>query len=1300
MKKIDNNIFSYLSNKYVYLSEKEKLITKKKNKIIKLINKLDPQQLVDYLLDYNLPKLLKKIISDEINKLENSNTEESKKRIEDIKKYIVKKKIKSESFLDKDYYPNLLKNIIIDKNYNKNIFEVLHDKSIPLKVKKSIIDLKCEEENIAKLLKENLPLEIIDYIIETKVITPDTIKSVLHSNASTNIKEQVISTKITGDNLVAVLSTNLYSDQIIKKIFELRKYVIVDYIRSIKNRELIKTMSSHKMKAPLIEKIMEVRREDVETQLKKLNKNNIGDIIFESNSGEFTKLIIEKKRDTVLKSIYIISPHYLLWLLNNEYIPLDIKEYIIKKRKKDIDNQIKQLNTTGVKLYYLNRDGHLPLSIQNRMFELTKHLFKEEMQSYNQKELIEAILYGTSSNILKKYLIEEGINIDNIFYFLEKLDYHFDLASFTITLKKDIIADFLNKLPSEKIFTLFENRINAKIRNLIIEQNKDIVSKKLDDYDDKELIETLVNVDTLFEIKKLILERFNIYDDNLVNCLQMINYDNCELLVSNYHKIKTFFQVVGINFDTFIQYGSGSKKYSDWFINIIDIINSQRAQEFINVKNYFFTNYYNTDNEKENNIHIIDNFLELLENFSKNYELCLNLEKQNKKLNRQDKLNITFLFNCKNLENLNMPKTLEELNKFKLNLYYNYIKLLDEEDTSILELKEIFKDAIFYGADEILENIGGTLGLKTLKKNNFNSKYICSLVDDLLIYANIIEKVNITNSKDGLIKSLKYIFEGDLSNLTSIQNIFLEFKSKVLKLYELDSQFNLTHLANIKNLDGVINKELSLKYGGEVLDFSDKNYVLYGHTLSYRENIEDLVNGVSSGKRNFISVSPISYMGQKYYYNTKDLIIAFGRIPTGSFVCSSIYNMGSNYSINKNSSEVREINRHQRGILETSAVTENNSEALLYREGLKACGIILPGGKKPNEKELEYHLKYNLPFIITQDIGKAIDNPKNIFNNIDDRIYESESLKELKHIQELLETKLVINKETDEYTGREIALFADCHSMYEPTIAVLEDIRKRGIIEIYSLGDNVGFGPNPAEVFDLLEDYNVKSVAGNSEYYNILGTEPYIYFYPEKIRSQEWTYDKLGTSRIDKLKLYPASIELLVGNKNVALCHFANDIRWDYVDNSTWTYQKDFEPGISSKQFLYTNSDTARKVIEEGIARYNGDSRANGFISAQKEPIFQGKKITDYDSVFQGHVHFEMTDRLKNTDIYTLRAIGMGYSSKSDDKACYYILKERKDGSFDIEKILVEYNKNHLISNVQTCDIPEKEKVLRFLKGK
>ena len=51
--------------------------------------------------------------------------------------------------------------------------------------------------------------------------------------------------------------------------------------------------------------------------------------------------------------------------------------------------------------------------------------------------------------------------------------------------------------------------------------------------------------------------------------------------------------------------------------------------------------------------------------------------------------------------------------------------------------------------------------------------------------------------------------------------------------------------------------------------------------------------------------------------------------------------MGTNFSITNNSAEVKELERTERGILETSAVTFNNAEVLLYREGVKASGIII-----------------------------------------------------------------------------------------------------------------------------------------------------------------------------------------------------------------------------------------------------------------------------------------------------------------------------------------------------------------------
>ena len=378
-------------------------------------------------------------------------------------------------------------------------------------------------------------------------------------------------------------------------------------------------------------------------------------------------------------------------------------------------------------------------------------------------------------------------------------------------------------------------------------------------------------------------------------------------------------------------------------------------------------------------------------------------------------------------------------------------------------------------------------------------------------------------------------------------------------------------------------------------------------------------------------------------------------------------------------------------------MTLNNAEILLYREGIRPCGIRLEKGKTPNIREEEMHKKYHLPYIITQPKNQSIENPKMVFepNDID---CELEDTKIISDLIDIMNT----NKETKEneiYTGRELAIFTDVHSMFEPLLAILEDIRKRNITEIYSLGDNVGLGPNPCEVMDLLDEYNVKSVAGNSEYYNTLGIKPFPYFNAEKKANQEWTSERLGSKGIDKLKVYPASIDLLVGDKKIALCHFINDVRWDFVNHSTWSYQENFIKGVNVKQFEYTNSLHSQEYINKMLKEKEYDREfLNGFISSCREPLFNGKMAYEYTDIFQGHVHFRMNDKLNNTNIYTLRAAGMGWKGEGREKAEYYILKERKDGSFDVKTINVDYNKNSLICNIKSSSIPYKDKILSFLK--
>ncbi len=276
-------------------------------------------------------------------------------------------------------------------------------------------------------------------------------------------------------------------------------------------------------------------------------------------------------------------------------------------------------------------------------------------------------------------------------------------------------------------------------------------------------------------------------------------------------------------------------------------------------------------------------------------------------------------------------------------------------------------------------------------------------------------------------------------------------------------------------------------------------------------------------------------------------------------------------------------------------------------------------------------------------------------------------------------------------TNRKIAIFTDVHALIFPLEAILKDIKKRNINEIYSLGDNIGAGPNPKEVLDLLKKYHVISVCGNAEYYCILGISPfYSYFDSKKIASQKWTYSRLSKENLDDIKKYPASIELELGKKKIALCHFANDVRIDYTLHSTWTYQDSIKYNLKAYlQFEYTNSQEQKQDVIK-----NKDKESdfyNGFRSCYKDPLFNGKSPFNYDYIFQGHVHFQSIIKSPSTIFYT---VGMAYKEKNI--ASYIILNEKEDG-FDIEEVEVNFDREKQLKIIEESDMSDKTLINKYL---
>lgn len=62
-----------------------------------------------------------------------------------------------------------------------------------------------------------------------------------------------------------------------------------------------------------------------------------------------------------------------------------------------------------------------------------------------------------------------------------------------------------------------------------------------------------------------------------------------------------------------------------------------------------------------------------------------------------------------------------------------------------------------------------------------------------------------------------------------------------------------------------------------------------------------------------------------------------------------------------------------------------------------------------------------------------------------------------------------------------VAIIADIHGNADALRAVLKDIENRGINQIYNLGDSL-YGPlYPLETYQLLQNFNIKSINGNCD---------------------------------------------------------------------------------------------------------------------------------------------------------------------------------------------------------------------------
>ena len=123
-------------------------------------------------------------------------------------------------------------------------------------------------------------------------------------------------------------------------------------------------------------------------------------------------------------------------------------------------------------------------------------------------------------------------------------------------------------------------------------------------------------------------------------------------------------------------------------------------------------------------------------------------------------------------------------------------------------------------------------------------------------------------------------------------------------------------------------------------------------------------------------------------------------------------------------------------------------------------------------------------------------------------------------------------------------IVADIHSNLEAFQSVIQDAEPRGgFDQIWSLGDLVGYGPDPGACIDLMRQHDHRAVAGNHDLASI-GKLSLEAFNPHAAEANRWT----ATQLTEEHSAYLAGLSLKLELEEFTVVHGSpRDPIWEYV---------------------------------------------------------------------------------------------------------------------------------------------------------
>ncbi|MEO4052690.1 metallophosphoesterase family protein [Solibacillus sp. CAU 1738] len=230
-------------------------------------------------------------------------------------------------------------------------------------------------------------------------------------------------------------------------------------------------------------------------------------------------------------------------------------------------------------------------------------------------------------------------------------------------------------------------------------------------------------------------------------------------------------------------------------------------------------------------------------------------------------------------------------------------------------------------------------------------------------------------------------------------------------------------------------------------------------------------------------------------------------------------------------------------------------------------------------------------------------------------------------------------------TEIKFAILTDIHGNAEALKAVLRDIKKRNVQEIYCTGDLIAIGHQTNEVLEILtslEDCFI--VTGNHD-----DQLPYPKNHEHTRKHHEWILNNLDQQYIPFLKKLPREIIKQFGSNNFLFTHYA----------------------LKNKDLLFH---------EGPFESIKVPSLAN------METLFKSYPV--FDCIFFGHHHPRQYFKNQKTMYVNPGALGCNSGRKAKYAICTI------NNKIEIELNEVEFDYDSFIEDFKSTDIPEKEFIL------